>query len=108
MDNALSLDRLLSHGKYHRLTHARRLDRDGWSRSRHNPDGWISATAAMEVGIVDTVTGLLSLLLLLLLSPWLLTRLSLFAPALSRERLSPLAALKRSNELARGHFWLVF
>src|SRR5215210_4997929 len=60
------------------------------------------------VGVVDIVSGLLFLLLLLLLGLWLLTRLSLFAPALSRERLGPLAAIKRSNELARGHFWLVF
>jgi hypothetical protein len=44
----------------------------------------------------------------LLFGPWVVTRLSLFAPALSSERLGPLAALKRSNELARGHFWLVF
>jgi len=68
----------------------------------------LAAAAATEVGVVDIVTGLLFLLLLLLLGLWLLTRLSLFAPALSRERLGPLAAIKRSNELARGHFWLVF
>ena len=68
----------------------------------------LAAAAATEVGVADIVTGLLFLLLLLLLGLWLLTRLSLFAPALSRERLGPLAALKRSNELAQGHFWLVF
>src|SRR5829696_6058912 len=68
----------------------------------------LSAAAATEVGVADVITGLLFLLLLLLLGPWVLTRLSLFAPALSSERLGPLAALKRSNELARGHFWLVF
>ena len=68
----------------------------------------LSAAAATEVGVADVITGLLFLLLLSLLGPWVVTRLSLFAPALSRERLGPLAALKRSNELARGHFWLVF
>ena len=68
----------------------------------------LSAAAATEVGVADVITGLLFLLLLLLLGPWAVTRLSLFAPALSSERLGPLAALKRSNELARGHFWLVF
>jgi hypothetical protein len=67
-----------------------------------------ATAAAMEVGITEIVTVLLFLLLLLLSSLWLLTRLSLFAPALSRERLGPIAALKRSNELVRGHFWLVF
>jgi hypothetical protein len=39
---------------------------------------------------------------------WLLTRWSLFAPAIVREGLGPLAALRRSNELVRGHFELVF
>jgi hypothetical protein len=39
---------------------------------------------------------------------WLLTRWSLFAPAVVRERLGPLAALRRSNELVQGHFELVF
>jgi hypothetical protein len=34
---------------------------------------------------------------------WLLTRWSLFAPAIVRESLGPLAALRRSNELVRGH-----
>ena len=68
----------------------------------------LTAAAATEVGVADIVTGLLFLLLLLLLGLWLLTRLSLFAPALSRERLGPLAAIKRSNELTRGHLWLVF
>lgn len=66
------------------------------------------AAAAVETGITEIVTGLLFLLLLLLCGLWLLTRLSLFAPALSREHLGPIASLKRSNELVRGHFWLVF
>ena len=39
---------------------------------------------------------------------WLLTRWSLFAPVIVRERLGPMAALRRSNELVRGHFELVF
>ena len=68
----------------------------------------LSAAAVTEIGVADVITGLLFLLLLLLLGAWVLTRLSLFAPALSNEHLGPLAALKRSNELARGHFWLVF
>ena len=68
----------------------------------------LSAATATEIGVADVIIGLLSMLLLLLLGPWVLTRLSLFAPALSNERLGPLAALKRSNELARGHFRLVF
>ncbi len=39
---------------------------------------------------------------------WLLTRWSLFAPVIVRERLGPLAALRRSSELVRDHFELVF
>jgi len=38
---------------------------------------------------------------------WLLTRWSLFAPVISRERLRPMEALKRSSRLVRDHFWLV-
>ena len=67
-----------------------------------------AAAAAIDVGITEIFIGLLFLLLLLLSGLWLLTRLSLFAPALSREHLGPIASLKRSNELVRGHFWLVF
>ena len=39
---------------------------------------------------------------------WLLTRWSLFAPVIVREHMGPLAALRRSNELVRGRFELVF
>jgi hypothetical protein len=46
--------------------------------------------------------------LLVLPGLWLLTRWSLFAPAISRERLGPIAAWKRSNGLVCGHFRLVF
>jgi hypothetical protein len=39
---------------------------------------------------------------------WLMTRWSLFAPVIVSELLGPLAALRRSNELVRGNFELVF
>lgn len=39
---------------------------------------------------------------------WLMTRWSLFAPVIVTELLGPLAALKRSNELVKGNFELVF
>ena len=68
----------------------------------------LATAAAIEVGIPDVVAGLLFLLLLWFFGLLLLTRLSLFAPALSREHLGPVTALKRSNELVRGQFWLVF
>jgi hypothetical protein len=37
-----------------------------------------------------------------------MARWSLFAPVLVTELLGPLAALKRSNELVKGNFELVF
>jgi hypothetical protein len=46
--------------------------------------------------------------LLVLPGVWLLTRWSLFAPVISRERLGPVEALKRSNGLVQGRFGLVF
>ena len=46
--------------------------------------------------------------LLVIPGVWLLTRWSLFAPVISRERSGPVEALKRSNRLVRDHFWLVF
>jgi hypothetical protein len=45
--------------------------------------------------------------LLVLPGLWLLTRWSLFAPAIVHERLGPRAALRRSSVLVRGAFWAV-
>lgn len=45
--------------------------------------------------------------LLVLPGLWLLTRWSLFAPAIVHERLGPRAALRRSSQLVRGAFWAV-
>jgi hypothetical protein len=39
---------------------------------------------------------------------WVMTRWSLFAPVIVTEHLGAVAALKRSNELVRGNFELVF
>jgi hypothetical protein len=39
---------------------------------------------------------------------WIMARWSLFAPVIVTELLGPLAALRRSNELVRGNFELVF
>lgn len=39
---------------------------------------------------------------------WVMARWSLFAPVIVSEFLGPLAALRRSNELVRGNFELVF
>jgi hypothetical protein len=39
---------------------------------------------------------------------WLYTRWSLATPVIRKRRLGPLAAIRRSNQLVRGYFWLVF
>jgi hypothetical protein len=46
--------------------------------------------------------------LLVLPGLWLATRWSLFAPVISNEGSGPMAAIRRSNDLVRGHFWPVF
>src|SRR5215211_7442792 len=61
---------------------------------------------AASVVAIDLPSAAASLLVIPGL--WLLARWSLIAPAIVRERLGPVAALRRSNELLRGHFELVF
>jgi hypothetical protein len=61
----------------------------------------VASTIALGTTAVATV-------LLVLPGLWLLTRWSLFASVIKTERLGPVAALKRSNQLVRGHFWAVF
>jgi len=65
------------------------------------PSALVAAVAAI---IIPRAT----IILLAVPGLWVLTRWSLFAPVISREHLGPVAALKRSNELVRGHFELVF
>jgi hypothetical protein len=65
------------------------------------PSVLVASVAAIAVPLLATT-------LLVIPGLWLLTRWSLFAPVISRERVGPVAALKRSSELVRGHFELVF
>ena len=65
-----------------------------------------SVVAVASIGAIALPTAAASVLVVPGL--WLLTRWSLFAPAIVREFLGRLAALRRSSELARGHFELVF
>jgi hypothetical protein len=57
----------------------------------------------VAIALPSVATGLL-----VLPGLWLLTRWSLFAPAIRRENLGSVVALKRSKELVRGHFWMAF
>jgi hypothetical protein len=63
----------------------------------------VIAASVAAITVPTAATGLL-----VLPGVWLLTRWSLFAPAISRERLRPVEALKRSNGLVRDRFALVF
>jgi len=63
----------------------------------------VIVASMVAISIPTAATGLL-----VLPGLWLLTRWSLFAPAISRERLGPIAALKHSSGLVRGRFGLVF
>ena len=70
------------------------------------------ASPVVPTALVASVAAILiprvAITLLLIPGLWLLTRWSLFAPVISKEHLGPVAALKRSSELVRGHFELVF
>jgi hypothetical protein len=63
----------------------------------------VIVASVFAITVPTAATGLL-----VIPGAWLLTRWSLFAPVISRERLGPMQALKRSNGLVRDHFWLVF
>ena len=64
--------------------------------------------SAMVASVAAIIIPRTATILLVIPGLWLLTRWSLFAPVISRERLGPVEALKRSNEVIRGHFELVF
>ena len=70
------------------------------------------ASPVVPTALVASVAAILiprvAITLLLIPGLWVLTRWSLFAPVISREHLGPVAALKRSSELVRNHFELVF
>ena len=65
------------------------------------PTVLLASVAAIALPLVAST-------LLVIPGLWLLTRWALFAPVISKEHLGPVAAVKRSSELVRGHFELVF
>jgi hypothetical protein len=68
----------------------------------------VPLTPALVVASAVAVTlPLAATALLIIPGFWLLTRWSLFAPAIVHERLGPAASLRRSTELVRGAFWPV-
>ena len=63
--------------------------------------------ALVMASVVAVTLPLAAGALLVLPGLWLLTRWSLFAPAIVHEQLGPRRALDRSAELVRGSFWAV-
>jgi hypothetical protein len=65
-------------------------------------------TGLVLASLVAVTLPLAATGLLVIPGLWLLTRWALFAPALVHERLGPWDALRRSSDLVRGAFWVVF
>jgi len=63
----------------------------------------VLVAALITVSITSAAT-----LLLVIPGLWLYTRWSLTTPVIREEGIGPLAAMRRSNGLVRGHFWFVF
>ena len=63
----------------------------------------VLVAALISLSMTTIATGLL-----VIPGMWLYTRWSLATPVIRGEGIGPLAAMRRSNELVRGHFWLVF
>jgi hypothetical protein len=83
---------------------------------RHGLDGVLEdLTGALRfvpgvIGAAFVVVTITSAATLLLIVPgvWLYTRWSLTTPVIREEGVGPLVAMRRSRELVRGNFWLVF
>jgi hypothetical protein len=82
---------------------ARRVDVAGLLRAARPLVPALLAASLLGVTLPLAASGLL-----VIPGLWLLTRWSLFAPVISKEGAGPVAAIRRSNELVRGHFWAVF
>ena len=69
--------------------------------------GLVATPPLLGASVVGVTLPLAATGLLVLPGLWLLTRWSLFAPAIVHEHLGPRAALGRSAELVRGAYWAV-
>jgi hypothetical protein len=62
----------------------------------------VLVAALLSVSLASAATGLL-----VVPGVWLYTRWSLSIPVICNEDMGPVASLKRSSALVRGHFWFV-
>lgn len=62
----------------------------------------VLVAAVVTVSLASAATGLL-----VVPGAWLYTRWSLSTPVICKEDMGPVASLKRSSALVRGHFWFV-
>ncbi|MEX1038580.1 MAG: hypothetical protein WDZ96_06985 [Acidimicrobiia bacterium] len=60
---------------------------------------WLIATVLAAIGIIG------GLLLLIIPGLWLATMFTMYTPVIAVEGKGPVAALRRSFELVKGHFW---
>ncbi|MDQ3436693.1 MAG: hypothetical protein M3491_05045 [Actinomycetota bacterium] len=65
-------------------------------------------SSVLVAALISLSVTTIAIGLLVIPGMWLYTRWSLTTPVIREEEIGPLAATRRSNELVRGHFWLVF
>jgi hypothetical protein len=68
---------------------------------------WPRTAALVAASVIAVTVPLAAAGLLILPGLWLMTRWSLFAPAIVHEHLGVVASLRRSTNLVRGAFWPV-
>src|SRR5215208_29315 len=91
-----------------RLTSEARRSEESIPLARVLRNLFLAAPVVPAVAVAALVLPTAAASLLVIPGLWLMTRWSLFAPVIVTEYLGPLAALRRSNQLVRGHFELVF
>jgi hypothetical protein len=64
--------------------------------------------SVLVAALISLLVTTLAIGLLVIPGMWLYTRWSLATPVIREQSIGPLAAIRRSNQLVRGHFWFVF
>jgi uncharacterized membrane protein len=64
--------------------------------------------SVLVAALISLLVTTIAIGLLVIPGMWLYTRWSLATPVIREQSIGPLAAIRRSNQLVRGHFWFVF